>query len=117
MLAAVDYVPPTLPKLTGSGRCIIFEDNDAVIKMTMKGRSPALRHVARTHRIDIDWLFERLREDPGLFMRYCGSKDMIADIFTKGPFTREAWIRLCNLAQIGPYVSNKKGSRLSIGGK
>ena len=35
-----------------------MEDNDAVIKMCIKGRSPALRHVARTHRINLDWLSE-----------------------------------------------------------
>ena len=32
----------------------IFEDIDAVIKMTTKGRSPTLRHVTRTHRVALD---------------------------------------------------------------
>ena len=45
---------------------IILEDNEAVIKMTIKGRSPAMRHVARTHRVDLDWLFERFLKDPSL---------------------------------------------------
>ena len=54
----VDYVPCTLPMSSGLGRCIIFEDNDAVIKQCIKGRSPAMRHVARTHRVDLDWLWE-----------------------------------------------------------
>ena len=35
----------------------IFEDNDAVIKMIIKGRSPTMRHVSRTHRVALDWLF------------------------------------------------------------
>ena len=29
----------------------IFEDNEAVIKMMIKGRSPTLRHVSRTYRV------------------------------------------------------------------
>ena len=29
----------------------MFEDNEAVIKMIIKGRSPTMRHVSRTHRV------------------------------------------------------------------
>ena len=60
-----------------------------------------MRHVARTHLIDVDWLWERTREDPGEFIKYVGTKEQIADIFTKGAFTSEVWQRLCRLAQIG----------------
>ena len=56
----LDFVPCTIPKSSGLGKCIIFEDNDAVIKQCIKGRSPAMRHVARTHRVDLDWLWERI---------------------------------------------------------
>ena len=59
----IDYVPPTYPKTT-KGRIVIFQDNDPVIKMTIKGISPSMRHVARTHRIDLDWLYERFLNDP-----------------------------------------------------
>jgi hypothetical protein len=37
---------------------IIAEDNEAVIKIIKKARSMALRHLPRTHRIDVQWLFE-----------------------------------------------------------
>ena len=86
---------------------IILEDNDAVIKMTIKGRSPQMRHVARTHRIDLDWLFERIRDDPGINIKYVGTKEQIADIFTKGSFTAATWKMLCRLAQIGPHMQNR----------
>ena len=33
----------------------VFKDNEAVIKMTTKGRSPTMRHVSRTHRVALDW--------------------------------------------------------------
>ena len=36
-----------------------FEDNEAVIKMIIKGRIPSMRHVSRTHRVALDWLFDR----------------------------------------------------------
>ena len=42
----------------------VFEDNKAVIKMIMKGRSPTMRHVSRTHRVALDWLFDRSNLDP-----------------------------------------------------
>ena len=42
----------------------IFEDNEAVIKMIVKGRSPTMRHVSRTHRVALDWLFDRISLDP-----------------------------------------------------
>jgi hypothetical protein len=90
-----------MPKPTGRGTLVIFEDNEAVIKMCIKSRAPQMRHVARTHRVDLDFLFERLREDPGIYIKYVGTKEQIADIFTKGSFTAEAWMKLCKLAQIG----------------
>ena len=40
----------------------IFEDNEAVIKMIIEGRNPTMRHVSRTHRVALDWLFDRHRE-------------------------------------------------------
>ena len=36
----------------------VFEDNEGVIKMIIKGRSPTKRHVSRTHRVALDWLFD-----------------------------------------------------------
>ena len=33
----------------------VFEDNEAVIEMIIKGRSPTMRHVSRTHRVAFDW--------------------------------------------------------------
>ena len=102
VLSEIDAVPPTFPNSSGRGRLVIFEDNDAVIKMIIKGRAPTLRHVPRTHKVDLDWLFERMRDDPGIFLKYVGTKEQIADIFTKGNFSKDAWLSLCRLAQIGP---------------
>ena len=42
----------------GKAQLYIFEDNDAVIKMIIKGRSPMMRHASRTHRAALDWLID-----------------------------------------------------------
>ena len=41
----------------------VFEDNEAVIKMLITGRSPTMRHVSRTHGVALDWLFDRINLD------------------------------------------------------
>ena len=40
-----------------TAKLYVFEDNEAVIKMIFKGRSPTMRHVWRTHRVALDCLF------------------------------------------------------------
>ena len=47
ILTNVDFVPQGMPSHSGRAVLVIFEDNDAVIKMTIKGRSPTMRHLAR----------------------------------------------------------------------
>ena len=98
----VDFVPPSVATSSGLAKLILLEDNDAVIKMTLKMRAPTLRHVARTHRVDLDWLFERIQYDPGVSIHFVGTKQQIADMFTKGQFSAEQWNALCQMAQIGP---------------
>jgi hypothetical protein len=107
-LLNVDYVEPSLPPHEGKGKLLVLEDNDAVIKMTVKGRSTNLRHVPRVHRIDLDSLFERFRTDPGIAIRYVNTKMQIADILTKGSFTRTQWKVLCDLAQTYPKQPQRK---------
>ena len=52
-------------------RLYVFEDNEAVIGMIIKGRSPYfLRHVSQTHRVDLDWLFHRTDLDSCISTRY-----------------------------------------------
>ena len=73
--------------------------------MIIKGRSPNLRHVARTQRVDLDWLFERIFKDPGVYLKFVGTKEQLADILTKGSFTAEAWNALLGLCLILPKSS------------
>ena len=60
----VDYVTTNAHSSEGASQLNIVEDNDAVIKMIIKGRSPTMRHVSRTHRGALDRLFDRTKLEP-----------------------------------------------------
>ena len=64
VLKNIDSVPSNVQSSRQEALLKVFEDNEAVIKMTIKGRSPTMRHVSRTHRVFIDWLFDRIDLDP-----------------------------------------------------
>ena len=72
----------------------VFEDNEAVIKMIIKGRSPTMRHVSRTHRVALDWFFDRINLDTKIHIKYINTKNQLADMLTKGSFTRDEWNHL-----------------------
>ena len=61
-LSSVDQV--LAHSFHGESQFYIFEDNEAVIKMIIKGKGPTMRHVSRTHRVALDWLFDRINLDP-----------------------------------------------------
>ena len=75
----------------------VFEENEAVINMLIKGRSPTMRHVSRTHRDALDWLFDRNNLDSKVQIRYIDTKHQLADILTKCNFTRDEWNNLLHL--------------------
>ena len=54
------YVLTNSHSSQGECQLYIFEDNEAVIKMIIKGRGRTMRHVSRTHRVALDWLFDRI---------------------------------------------------------
>ena len=83
----------------------VFEDNEAVIKMIIKGRSPTMRHVSRTHRVALDWLFDRINLDTKISIKYIDTKNQLADILTKGIFTRDEWNHLMCLFNIIHFTS------------
>ena len=61
------------------------EDNEATIKVVKNGYSAKLRHISRTHKVNISSLKEIL-EGPGdgeWRIHYIGTKEQAADIFTK----------------------------------
>ena len=57
-LDKVDFISSNVHSSRQEALLCIFEDNEAVIKMILKGRSPIMRHVSRTHRVALDLLFD-----------------------------------------------------------
>ena len=55
----------------------IFEDNEAVIKMFIKGS---------THRVALDWLFDRINLDPKIQINYIDTKKPTRRHTGKGHF-------------------------------
>ena len=59
----VDFISSNVHSSDKEALLYIFEDNEAVIKMIIMGRSPTMRHISRTHRVALDWLFDRTNLD------------------------------------------------------
>ena len=76
-----------------------------MIKMIMKGISPTMRHVSRIHRVALDWLFDRINLDPKIQIKYIDTKNQLADILTKGNFTRDEWNHLLCLFIMSHFSS------------
>ena len=64
-----------------------------------------MRHVPRTHRVALDWLFDRINLDPKIQIKYIDTKNQLADILTKGNFTRDEWNHLLCLINISHFSS------------
>ena len=103
----VDFIPSNVNSSHQEALLYVFEDNEAVIKMIKKGRSPTMRHVSRTNRVALDWLFDRINLDPKIQIKYIDTKNQLADMLTKGNFTRDEWNHLLCLFNISHFSSAK----------
>ena len=104
-LDSVDSFSSSMHSSRQEAFLFVFEDNEAVIKMIIKGRSLTMRHVSRTHRVALDWLFDRTKLDPNIQIKYIVTKNQLADILTKGNFTRDEWNHLVCLFNISHFSS------------
>ena len=101
----IDVVLSNVQSANREALLYVFEDNEAVIKMIFEGRSPAMRHVSRTHRVALDWLFDRINLDTKIQIKYIDTKNQLADILTKANFTRDEWNHLLTLLNISHFSS------------
>ena len=80
----IDSVPSNVQSSRQEALLYVFEDKEAVIKMIIKGRSPTMRHVSSTHRVALDWLFDRIINlDSKIQIKYIDTKNQLADIRPK----------------------------------
>ena len=101
----VDFFSSNVQSYHQEALLYIFEDDEAVIEMIMKGRSPTMRHDSRTHRVALDWLFDRINLNSKIQIKYIDTKNQLADILTKGNFTRDEWNHLLCLFNISHFSS------------
>ena len=99
----IDVVPSNVQSARQEALLFVLEENEAVIKMIIRGRSPTMKHVSRTHRVALDWLFDRINLDSKI--QYIDTKNQLADILTKENFTRDEWNHLLNLFDISHFRS------------
>ena len=103
----IGSVPSNVQSARQEALWYVFEDNEAVIKVIMKGSSPSMRHVSRTHRVALDCLFDRINLDSKIQIKNIDTTNQLADILTKGNFTRDEWnhlLNLLNISQFSPQV-------------
>ena len=77
--------------------CSFLGDNEAVINITVKGKSPHVRHVSRAHRVNLDWPFATINLSSNTSGKHAHTNQQIADLLTKGSFTRDKWNELASL--------------------
>ena len=99
----IDSVPSNVQSASREALLYVFEDNEAVIKMIIKGRSLAMRHVSGSHRVALNWLFDRINLYSKIQIKYIDTKNQLADILTKGNFTRDEWNHLLCLFNISHF--------------
>ena len=119
-LDEVDHVPTNTRSSHNESQKYLFEDKEAVIKMIIKGRSPTMRHVSRTHRVALDWLFDRITLEPKIQIKYVDTKNQLAYILTKGSFSRNEWnhlLCLFNIMNFSTFSGNHLTSFLSEDGE
>ena len=86
VLNHIDCVPSNVQFSHQEALLYVFEDNEALIKMIIKGRSPTMRHVSRTHRVALDWLFDRTNLDPKIQIKYIDTKNPTCRHAEQGKF-------------------------------
>ena len=64
-----------------------------------------MRHVSRTHRVALDWLFDGINLDPKIQILDIDTKTQLADIFTKGNLTRDEWNHFLSLFNSSHFSS------------
>ena len=101
----VDFIPSNVQSSHQEALLYVFEDNEAVIKMIIKGRSPTVRHVSRTHRVALDWFSIESIWTLKFKSNTLTPKNQLADIPIKRNFTRDAWNHLLCLFNITHFSS------------
>ena len=91
---------------------VIHEDNQATILVAKKGHSLKLRHISRTHKVNLGCISEQLAEGSHISIQYVDTAEQAADIFTKAlpPQKWDNALKLLGLRQSLPSVLQTRGN-------
>ena len=101
-LSNADCVTTNANSSQGESQLYIFEDHEAVIKNDHEGQKSCL--------------FHRINLDSKIRIKYVDTKNQLADILTKGSFTRDEWDHRLKLLNIMNF-STSSCSHLLLNGK
>ena len=85
-----------------------------MIQICSTGKSPSMRHMGRTHRVDLHWLHETFQQK-WIELLKCGTHRMKADVFTKGFETLDKWahaLQLINHVDPNSFFSHRPGDEV-----
>ena len=72
------------------------EDNSAAKRVIDTGRNPTMRHLNRTHKVDLRFLHEQV-EQGNMIVNQCPTAEMAADVLTKAFTNEDKWKHACSL--------------------
>ena len=72
-----------------------------------------MRHVSRTHRVALDWLFDRINLDSKIQIRYIDTKHQLTDILTKRKFHTRRMEQSSSFVQHQPFQLYSAAPRIA----
>ena len=94
--------------------CMCLKTTNQWSRWFFKRKSPTMRHVSRTHRVALDWLFDmETIYTPKIQIKYIDTKKQLADILTKRKFTCDEWNHLLCLFNISHFSSANRSEVIS----
>ena len=103
----IDHIPSNTTNSGSSAMLCVFEDNEAVIKMIIKGRSPTMRHVSRTHRVTLDWLFDRIQNQK--------EEERVVSMSRSAVMNISSFIATSSSTASSPIASQSPGMPIALG--
>ena len=79
----------------------LMEDNESTFQIIKTGKNPTMRHISRTHGVNVQWLHDAFTKR--LFkMKITRTDEQVADIFTKHMPEKTSWKKAVNDINTGP---------------
>ena len=101
----VDFISSNVHSSRQEALLYIFEEQRSSDQDDHEGKTPYNATCFQNHRAALDWLFDRINLDPKIQVKYIDTKNQLADILTKGNFTRDEWNHLLCLFNISHFSS------------